>query len=116
MRDHALELGAVELVEKAARHGNGWVLGIAPGRKRVRRRVLDHVDLRRGDPQAERERFHDVAELRLLARPELAGLALREDQLVAGEVRHERAADRYRERERQCRDAPARREILADEI
>src|SRR5437773_8754538 len=92
------------------------MLRIASGRERVRRGILDDVDLRRWDAEPERERLHDVAKLRLLARPELARLALGEDELVASEVRDQCAAGRYRNGEWQSGDAPAGREILADEI
>ena len=43
-------------------------------------------------------------------------LALRQDELVAGEIGHERAARRDGEGERQRGDAAARSEILADEV
>src|SRR5438132_14157092 len=43
--DHALELGAIHLVQEAARDGDRGVTRVAPGGERVRRRILDDVEL-----------------------------------------------------------------------
>src|SRR5438093_378640 len=116
VRDHALELRAIKLVEKAARHDDRRVLWVAAGRECIRRGVLDHVEPRRGDAQADRERLDDVVQLLLLVGSELACLALREDEPVPGEVRRERAPDREREREGQHGRTAAGREVLAHEV
>ena len=114
--DDALELSAVELVEEPPRHRDRGVLRIASGGEGVRGRVLDHEDLGRGDAETDRERLDDIAQLWLLRRAELAGLALREDQLVPREVRRERAADGERERNGERGETATRREILSDEV
>src|SRR5205823_541165 len=107
-------LGAVHLVEEPTRDDDRRVPRIATGRERVGRRVLDQEEPRRGHPKTDRERLDDVVKLRLLVRSKLARLALREDELVTGEVRHERRADGERERERQRGDPTAGGEVLAD--
>ena len=116
VRDHSLELGAVELVEKAARDRDRCVLRVPSGRERVWRGIFDQVDLRRRNAEPESQRLDHVPEAQILVRAELARLALREDQLVPREVRHERAAARDREREGKCRDPTARREVFADHV
>ena len=116
MRDDALGLGAIQLVEQPARHRHRGVRRIAARRERVRRRVLDDVELRRGDTQPDGERFDDVPQLGLLARPQLARPALREHELVAGEIGDPRRTDREEEREWHDRGAAAVPEILADEV
>ena len=66
VRDHAFELGLVELVEQAARGGDGRVLGVAAGSEGVRRAVFDDVDLRHRQAGADAEVLDDAVELRLL--------------------------------------------------
>src|SRR5207253_10552499 len=83
---------------------------VSAGREGVRRGILDDVELRHRNSEPDRERLDDVVELGLLVRRELAGLALREDDPVTGEVRGEGGAERQRERERQDRETPARSE------
>jgi len=70
------------------------VTRVAPGGERVRRRILDDVELRRRDTESEGEGLDDVVQDLLLVGTDLTGPALREDDLVAGEVRREARADR----------------------
>ena len=68
MGDHALELVAVEVLERAARDGDRGVAARAPGRERVDARfLLEHVDLRNGQPGGERHLLDDVDEAALRA-------------------------------------------------
>jgi hypothetical protein len=46
VRDHALQLLAIQLIDQAPRHANHRMLGIAAARERVGRRVLHHTDPR----------------------------------------------------------------------
>src|SRR5688572_33435494 len=87
VRDHALELGAVQLVDEATRHRDRRVLRVAARGESVRRGVINHIDTRRRDSQSDRKGLDYVPQLRLFPGAELVRLALREDKLVAGEVR-----------------------------
>src|SRR6266550_5038437 len=62
--NHALELLTVELLEEPGRDRDRCVLGITTGRERVRRGVVDNVDLRHGHVGGDRHLADDVQELR----------------------------------------------------
>ncbi len=116
VRDHAFHLGAVELVDQATRDGDRCVLRITARGERVRRGVIDQIDTRRGDAKSDRKGLDNVPELRLLPRRELARLALREDELVAGEIRRSGRHAGETERGRHHGNAATRREHLADDV
>src|SRR5437899_86363 len=84
--DHALELGAIHLVQEAAGDGDRGVTRVAPGGERVRRRILDDVELRRRDTESEGEGLDDVVQDLLLVETDRTRSDLREDHLVAGKV------------------------------
>ena len=77
VRDDALELGPVQLVDKATRHRDRRVLGVTASGESVRGGVIDHIDTRRRDAQSDRKGLDYVPQLRLFAWCELARLALR---------------------------------------
>ena len=65
VRDDALKLGAVEALERAASHGDRRVGVGEPGRERIDAGfLLEHEDLRNGQPGCERHLLDDVDEAR----------------------------------------------------
>ncbi len=68
VRDHALQLGAVEVLERAACDGDRGIAARAAGRERVDARfLLENVDLRNRQPGGERHLLDDVDETPLRA-------------------------------------------------
>jgi hypothetical protein len=84
--DDALELVPVELVEQAARDGDGGVLGVAARGEGVRGRVLDDVDLRHREAAGYRHLLHDVEEAGGVFVRDLLRPGRGEHHLVPGEV------------------------------
>ena len=93
VRDHALQLAVVELVEQAARGGDGGVLRVAAGREGVRRAVLDDVHLRHRQAGADAEVLDDAIEVRLLLSRHLVRAADGERDAGAGVVAEQRVGD-----------------------
>ena len=63
VRDDALKLGALEVLERAARHGDRRVGAREPGGECIDAGfLLEHVDLRHGQPRRERHLLDDVHE------------------------------------------------------
>ena len=116
MREDAFKLGPVHLLQKPAGDDEGRVRGVTTRREGVGRGILDHVEPGGGDAQADRERLGDVAEHLLFVGSELACPALRQDELVSGEIGDPRRADGDEERDRHDRDTAPAGEVLADEI
>ena len=69
VRQHPLELVAVHDREQPGRDRDRRVLGVAAGREGVGCRVVDQVDLRLREPDAEAELLDQVVEARVLVRP-----------------------------------------------
>ena len=87
--DDALELDPVHLLEQSGRDGDRGVLRIAAGRERVRRRVVDHVHARLGEPAGDAQPLDDVVQPGVLLRVGGVGAADGERDLVGLPVRRE---------------------------
>ena len=73
MADHGLQLVAVELVERALRHGHGgFIRGVAGGEGVDARLIRQHEDLRLADASGDGHLFDDVQQalaLQIALRP-----------------------------------------------
>ena len=64
--EDALELDAVHLLEQAGGDGDRRVLGVAAGGEGVRRRVVDDVDARLGQPAGDAQPLDEVVQAAVL--------------------------------------------------
>ena len=87
VRDDALQLLAVELLEQPGRDRDRRMLRVAAGRERVGRRVLDQVDARHRHVGRDGHLAHDVHQLRGGGLIDLSRAADRQHERVAREVR-----------------------------
>ena len=72
MGGNAFQFRLVQSLQHTPRENDDAVLGIAPCRERVERRVIDHIDFRHRKTSGDAEVFHDVIELaRIFARDRL---------------------------------------------
>ena len=86
MADDALQFLAVHLLQQPRGDGDRRVLGVSAGRKSVRRRVVDDVDLGHRHAGGGRHLAHHVVELRRLLRLHFLGVRTRQDELIASVV------------------------------
>src|SRR5262249_47267418 len=97
MPENTLELGAVHDLEQAGRDRYGRVLRVAPGSERVQRRIVNHIDTRLRETDADAELLNHVMKLLKLVRIRFPSPGSRDCEPVRIEVAHPDQADRNEE-------------------
>src|SRR5262249_49712139 len=97
MPENTLELGAVHDLEQAGRDRHGRVLRVAPGSECVQRRIVNHIDTRIRETDADAELLNHVMKLLKLVRIRFPSPGSRDCEPVRIEVARPDQADRNEE-------------------